>query len=72
MDATIERKGIKRKVKLTVPHYLAVGHSISTTDIITSVPERFAHACVTPLNLRYVAHPVVKTPIDINVFWHAK
>jgi DNA-binding transcriptional LysR family regulator len=72
MDATIERKGIKRKVKLTVPHYVAVGHIISTTDMITSVPERFAHACVQPFKLRYVTHPVVKTPIDINVFWHAK
>lgn len=72
MDTTIERKGIKRKVKLTVPHYVAVGHIISTTDMVTSVPERFALACVAPFNLHYVPHPVVKAPIDINVFWHAK
>ncbi|MDB5961425.1 MAG: LysR family transcriptional regulator [Massilia sp.] len=72
MDASIESKGIRRKVKLTVPHFVAIGHILSTTDMISSVPERFAHACVAPFNLRHVPHPVVKTPIDINVFWHAK
>lgn len=72
MDALIERKGIKRKVKLTVPHFVAVGHILSTTDMVSSVPERYAQACVRPFNLAYLPHPVVKTPIDINLFWHAK
>lgn len=72
MDASIERRGIKRKVKLTVPHFVAVGHILATTDLISSVPERYAHACVAPFNLRHLPHPVVQAPIDINVFWHAK
>jgi DNA-binding transcriptional LysR family regulator len=72
MDATIEKKGIKRRIKLTVPHFVAVGHILATTDLISSVPERFARACVAPFNLRYVPHPVVQAPIDINLFWHAK
>jgi DNA-binding transcriptional LysR family regulator len=72
MDATIEKKGIKRRVKLTVPHFVAVGHILATTDLISSVPERFARACVAPFNLRYLPHPVVQAPIDINLFWHAK
>jgi DNA-binding transcriptional LysR family regulator len=72
MDATIEKKGIKRRVKLTVPHFVAVGHILATTDLVSSVPERFARACVAPFNLRYLPHPVVQAPIDINLFWHAK
>ena len=71
-DQTIERHGIKRKVSLTVPHFVAVGHILSNSSMIATVPERYAMACMEPFGLRYVAHPLPLPEININVFWHAK
>jgi DNA-binding transcriptional LysR family regulator len=72
VDESIERKGVHRNVKLTVPHFVAVGHILSTTDMIATVPERYARECLTPFRLKYVKHPVALPDIGINVFWHAK
>lgn len=72
VDESIERRGIKRDVLLTVPHFVAVGHIVSTTDMVATVPERYALKCVEPFGLCYVPHPVPLPEIGINLFWHAK
>jgi DNA-binding transcriptional LysR family regulator len=72
VDQTIERLGIVRKIALTVPHFVAVGHILSNSAMIATVPERYAMACEQPFGLKYVAHPLSLPEININVFWHAK
>ncbi|MCP1576186.1 LysR family transcriptional regulator [Herbaspirillum rubrisubalbicans] len=72
VDEAIERKGIRRNVRLTVPHFVAVGHILSTTDMIATVPERYARQCLEPFNLRFLQHPVELPETGINCFWHAK
>lgn len=72
VDQTIDRLGIVRNVALTVPHFVAVGHILSNSPMIATVPERYAMACEKPFGLKYVAHPLSLPEININVFWHAK
>lgn len=72
VDDVIQRRGIRRKVLLTVPHFVALGHILATTDMVATVPERYAHACTAPFRLRYLPHPVPLPEIGINLFWHAK
>lgn len=72
VDQSIERLGIRRNIGLTVPHFVAVGHILSNSSMIATVPERYAMACVQPFGLRYVTHPLALPEININVFWHAK
>ena len=72
MDESLEKKGIRRNIKLTVPHFVAVGHILATSEMIATVPERYATECVEPFRLKYVPHPVALPEIGINVFWHAK
>ncbi len=72
VDESIDRRGIKRNVLLTVPHFVAVGHILSTTDMVATVPERYALACAGPFGLCHVPHPVALPEISINLFWHAK
>jgi DNA-binding transcriptional LysR family regulator len=72
VDETIEGKGIMRRVRLTVPHFVALGHILSTTNMIATVPERYARECVLPFGLKFVTHPVALPEIGINIFWHAK
>lgn len=72
VDQSIERLCIERNIGLTVPHFVAVGHILSNSSMIATVPERYAMACVKPFGLRYVTHPLSLPEININVFWHAK
>jgi DNA-binding transcriptional LysR family regulator len=72
VDEILKRKGIARRVALTVPHFVAVGHILQATDLVSTVPERFAERMVKPFNLVAVPHPVELPQVTINVFWHAK
>ena len=72
MDALLERAGVKRKLRLMLPHFIAVGHVLQTTDLIATLPERFADRCESPFGLVTSPHPASLPDIAINLFWHAK
>ena len=72
VDEMLERSGIRRRVRLTVPHFVAVGHILQHTDMVATVPERLAQALIEPFGLAFSAHPAKVPEISINLFWHAK
>ena len=72
VDDVLDSGRVKRRVRLTVPHFVAVGHILQSTDLLATVPERLAEKMAAPFGLHYVAHPVRLPPIAINLFWHAK
>ena len=72
VDELLERSGIERKVRLTVPHFVAIGHILHNTNMVATVPERLAQRMVEPFGLSYVSHPAALPEVAINVFWHAK
>lgn len=72
VDRLIERQGIERKVRLSVPHYIAVGHILQATDLVATMPSRLAERLVEPFGLRYVPHPVKLPELSIEMFWHAR
>lgn len=72
VDELIEQAGVQRKVKLRVPHFVAVGHILQASDMIAVVPERFAERTVEPFGLVHVPCPIKLPEISINILWHAK
>lgn len=72
IDELLERAGVQRKIRLEVPHFVAVGHILQTTDLLATVPEAFAQRVAEPFGLTYFAHPATLPDIAINLFWHAK
>lgn len=42
VDATILRAGLPRRVSLHVPHFIALGHILQSTDLIAVVPQAYA------------------------------
>ncbi|RSZ45636.1 MULTISPECIES: LysR family transcriptional regulator [unclassified Variovorax] len=71
-DEFLDRKKVVRKVVLTVPHYVAVGHILHDSDLIATVPEKLAQALAGPFDLSYVRHPAKLPEIAINLFWHGR
>ena len=51
VDAALERQGLQRRIRLTVPHYVALGDVLGHSDLIATVPERFAARVKEPFGL---------------------
>lgn len=72
IEELLERKGVRLHVRLSVPHFVAIGHILSETDLVASVPERLAQRMVGPFGLVQVPHPARLPEVAIHLFWHAK
>jgi DNA-binding transcriptional LysR family regulator len=72
VDDLIRRAGVERNVRLTVPHFVSVGHILRRSDMVATVTERLADSLVEPFELSFRTHPVDLPEIAINLFWHAK
>lgn len=72
VDEVIEQAGIRRRLRLTVPHFMAVGPVLAATDMIAVVPQRFADCACQPFGLATAPCPVKIPASVINVFWHAR
>ncbi|OYU25273.1 MAG: LysR family transcriptional regulator [Burkholderiales bacterium PBB2] len=72
VDELVRRAGVERQVRLTVPHFVSVGHILQRSDLVATVTERLAHSLAEPFALVHRPHPVELPEVAINVFWHAK
>jgi len=72
VDELIQKAGIDRLVRLSVPHFVSVGHILQSTALVATVPERLALKLVEPFGLVVRTHPVKLPDAPISVFWHAK
>lgn len=71
VDDALQRLGVARRVQLTVPHYVALGQVLASTDLVATVPERLAERLAGPHGL--VSRPLgLKLPTStIAQLWHA-
>jgi DNA-binding transcriptional LysR family regulator len=72
VDEALERQGLQRRIRLTVPHYVALGDVLSHSDLIATVPERFAQRVTRPFALTTRALPLAVDGSGIHQFWHAR
>jgi DNA-binding transcriptional LysR family regulator len=71
-DDVMAAQGIQRRIRLRVPHFVAIGHILRSSGMIATVPERLAQSIAEPFGLVWRPHPVALPQIAINLFWHAK
>ena len=72
VDDLIRRAGIERRMRLTVPHFVSVGHILQRSDMVATVTERLAERLAGPFGLQFLPHPIDLPDVAINLFWHAK
>lgn len=72
VDELIRRAGVERQTRLTIPHFVSVGHLLRRTDMVATVTERLAQSLAEPFDLTFRPHPIDLPDVAINVFWHAK
>ncbi len=72
VDELLERHGVVRRIRLTVPHYVAPGHALGSTAPVATVPERFALRAAAPFGLTSLPLPVALPDTAIHPIWHAR
>ena len=72
VDAALERQGLQRRIRLTVPHYVALGDVLGHSDLLATVPERFAARVTAPFGLIARDLPLQVERSAIHQFWHGR
>ncbi|OYU29703.1 MAG: LysR family transcriptional regulator [Comamonadaceae bacterium PBBC2] len=72
VDVALEQQKLRRHFRLTVPHYVALGDVLSHSDLIATVPERFADRTLRPFALVKRALPIMLDDSAIHQFWHSR
>ncbi len=72
LDASLKRAKLNRDVRVTVPHFGALGHLLSASDLVATVPQRFAQVVTTPFGLVSRPLPVALPALGIHMLWHRR
>jgi DNA-binding transcriptional LysR family regulator len=67
IDLSLGKMGLKRRVALRSQHYLMASTVLQNTDMVITVPERFARRN----DLHYMELPVNDVPaLETHLYWH--
>jgi DNA-binding transcriptional LysR family regulator len=72
VDVALEKQKFHRQFRLTVPHYVALGDVLSHSDLMATVPERFADRHLVPFGLIKRDLPIPVAESAIHQFWHSR
>jgi len=72
INQRLEKAGIVKRVKFSVPHFTAVPYIISNSDLLVTVPQKLAESAVMPFKLHYQITPLRLPDLQTNIFWHRR
>lgn len=72
IDTLMVRSGLLRRVRLTLPHFMAVGPILSESNLVATLPQSLAKILHEPYGLVSAEHPVPIPPVNIDLFWHRR
>jgi DNA-binding transcriptional LysR family regulator len=72
VDVALEKQKLFRQFRLTVPHYVALGDVLQNSDLIATVPERFADRILLAYSLVKRNLPIAVDESAIHQFWHGR
>jgi DNA-binding transcriptional LysR family regulator len=72
VDIALEKQKIHRRFRLIVPHYVALGDVLKCSDLIATVPQRFAERILKPFDLATQELPINIDESSIHQFWHGR
>ncbi len=72
IEAQLQQLGLERRIRLAVPDYVALGHVLLQTDLIATVPARFAERICATLALEQRRVPVQLPESVIHQIWHGR
>ncbi|MBL8716493.1 MAG: LysR family transcriptional regulator [Myxococcales bacterium] len=72
VDTALAEMGRKRRVALTVPHFLVAPMVVAESDLVLTLAERVARRFAKTFGLRVLPPPFEIGGFSIHLFWHAR
>lgn len=72
VDRALAREGLKRRVALRLPHFLAAPLIVAGSDLVLTMPARLAEQMVALAPLRLLAPPVELARFRFSQLWHER
>lgn len=72
LDAALERRGLRRQLVATSPHFLLAATLVAETDLVLVLPMRAARGLVRRLPLSLFELPVELPPVQTGMYWHMR
>ncbi|HYI02732.1 LysR family transcriptional regulator [Hyalangium sp.] len=72
VDTALAKLGKKRRVSLSVPHFLVAPYAIAGSDMVLTTPARIAHIFEKPFNLRMLRPPLELPGFTMSQYWHER
>jgi DNA-binding transcriptional LysR family regulator len=69
-DFELSRLGLQRRIRLRCQHYFAACRVISQTDLMLTMPERYARIANEQFNNQILALPLPMPSWDVYLYWH--
>ena len=71
VDAVLAQQGWERKVRLTLPHVLAVPAVVAATDGIVTIASRIAHQLAASYDLQILSPPLDVGDFQVSMAWRS-
>jgi DNA-binding transcriptional LysR family regulator len=72
IDDELAKRDGRRRIALTVPHFLLAPHIVASSDLILTVAERIARVFADLLPLRILEPPIKLSSFTISQYWHER
>ncbi len=69
MDAALAAKGVRRRIALTTPHFIAALTAVGGTDMVTTLSRAFAMRFAETLRLALREPPIDNADLTITLVW---
>lgn len=70
-DMELSRLGLQRRIKLRCQHFWTACKVVSTSDLLFTMPERYARSTNAPLANQLIPFPIEVSAHDLFLYWHA-
>ena len=70
-DFELSRIGMQRKIRLRCQHYFAACRVVSQTDLLLTMPERYARVANQQFDNQLLPLPLEMPAWDVYLYWHA-
>jgi DNA-binding transcriptional LysR family regulator len=70
IDNELAARGLRRRLKLALPHCLSVLHAVAVSDLVACIQESVVKSFGAGLGLRSSAEPIGLPPFTLRMVWH--
>lgn len=72
IDYLLEQQGLKRRIALRVPHFVAALALVAQSDLILTVPYGLAKSCAAQYQLNILPFPMAQDDFTYSIIWHER